>query len=338
MSFKITIQSSSQTFIATENETILEAALRQGMGLPYGCRNGACGSCKGQLVSGKIEYNDVPLTGLTEPDSESGMILFCQARPVSDITIKARQISAAGDLPLRKLPCRVIRIEKLNHDVLRLYLKLPTTERLQFLAGQYIDILMQDGKHRSFSLANAPHDDEFLELHIRHYEGGLFSEFAFNHLREKTLLRIEGPLGTFFLNEESDGPIIMVAGGTGFAPVKSIIEHVRHKQLQRQIHLYWGARSKEDLYLHELACKWAGNNSNLNYMPVLSDPHAADRWKGRTGLVHEAVLVDFTDLSGHEVYTCGPPPMVHAVRDTFLQRGLTTEYIYSDSFEFAPRK
>jgi len=338
MSFKITLQSSGQTFNATENETILEAALRQGMGLPYGCRNGACGSCKGQLVSGKIEYNNVPLTGLTEQDSKSGMTLFCQARPVSDITIKVRQISAAGDLPLRKLPCRVIRIEKLNHDVLRLYLKLPSTERLQFLAGQYIDILMQDGKHRSFSLANAPHDDEFLELHIRHYEGGLFSEFAFNHLREKTLLRIEGPLGTFFLNEEADNPIIMVAGGTGFAPVKSMIEHARHKQLQRQIHLYWGARSKEDLYLHELACEWADDISDFNYIPVLSDPKNTDHWEGCTGLVHETVLNDFADLSGYEVYTCGPPPMVHAVRKTFTEQGLAEEFIYSDSFEIAPGK
>jgi len=338
MPFKITLQSSGQTFIATRYETILESALRQGMGLPYGCRNGACGSCKGQLVSGKIEYNNVPLTGLTEQDIESGMILFCQARPVSDITINARQISAAGDLPLRKLPCRVIRIEKLNHDVLQLYLKLPASERLQFLAGQYIDILMQDGKHRSFSLANAPHDDEFLELHIRYYEGGLFSKFAFNHLREKTLLRIEGPLGTFFLNEESERPIIMVAGGTGFAPVKSIIEHARHKQLQRQIHLYWGARSKEDLYLHDLACEWADEISDFNYVPVLSEPHIDDRWKGRTGLVHEAVLADFTDLSDYEVYTCGPPPMVNIVRKTFIKQGLAEEFIYSDSFEFAPRE
>ena len=338
MSFKITVQSSGQTFTATGDETILEAALRQGMGLPYGCRNGACGSCKGQLVSGNIKYNDVSLTGLTEKDSESGMILFCQARPVSDITIKSRQISATADLPVRKLPCRVMRIEKLNHDVLRLYLKLPATERLQFLAGQYIDILMQDGKHRSFSLANAPHDDEFLELHIRHYDGGLFSELAFNHLQEKTLLRIEGPLGTFFLNEESERPIIMVAGGTGFAPVKSIIEHARHKQLQRPIHLYWGARSKKDLYLHELAREWAAQIGNLNYIPVLSDPQDVDQWKGHTGLVHEAVLSDFSDLSIYEVYTCGPPPMVQAVRDTFIRRGLDADFIYSDSFEFAPRK
>jgi CDP-4-dehydro-6-deoxyglucose reductase len=338
MSFIITLLSSGQTFIAEENETILEAALRQGMGLPYGCRNGACGSCKGQLISGQIEYNEAPLSGLTAQDVASGMVLFCQAKPVSDITIKVRQISTAGDLPLRKLPCRVIKIEKLNHDVLRLYLKLPSTECLQFLAGQYIDILMPDGKHRSYSLANAPHDDENLELHVRHYEGGLFSEFAFHHLREKTLLRIEGPLGTFFLNETSDRPIIMVAGGTGFAPVKSIIEHAKHKQLQRQIYLYWGARSKEDLYLHDLACEWTEQISGFSYVPVLSEPKGSDHWDGLTGLVHEAVLNDFSHLTGHEVYACGPPPMVHAVRDTLIERGLPEDFIYSDSFEIAPKK
>lgn len=338
MSFRITIQPGGRTFIAHEAETILEAAIRQGMGLPYGCRNGACGSCKGQLIDGKVEYTGTSMSGLTAQDMSAGMILFCQARPVTDLIIKTRQISAAGDLPVRKLPCRVIRIEKPNHDVLRLFLKLPSTERLQFLAGQYIDILMPDGKHRSYSLANAPHDDEFLELHVRHYEGGVFSEFAFHHLREKSLLRIEGPLGTFFLNESSDRPIIMVAGGTGFAPVKSIIEHAKHKQPGRQIHFYWGARSKEDLYLHDLVTSWTGEIPGFSYVPVLSDPKKPDQWRGRTGLVHEAVLEDFSDLSGYEVYACGPPPMVHAVRDTFVGRGVSEDAVYSDSFEIAPKK
>ena len=337
MSFKITLQSGARTFTAEKNETILAAALRQGLSLPYGCRNGNCGSCKGGLVSGEIKYQDVDLTGLTEQDTKSGLILFCQAVPCSDLVIAAREIKGVAELPVRKLPCRVVNIEKLNHDVLRLLLKLPATERLQFLAGQYIDILMQNGKHRSFSLANAPHADEFLELHVRHYDGGLFSEYAFHELKEKALLRIEGPLGTFFLREESNRPIIMVAGGTGFAPIKSIVEHARQKNLRREIHFYWGARTREDLYLHDLACQWAGEIRDFHYIPVLSDLHKLDHWHGRTGFVHEAALKDFPDLSGFEVYTCGPPPMVHAVRDTFMQRGLSEDFIYSDSFEFAPR-
>ena len=313
----------------------MTAALREGIGLPYGCRNGSCGSCKGRLLEGQIEYTDVPLTGITREELSGGYALFCQAKPLTDIRIETREIDAIEALSVRKLPCRVDKIEKLNHDVLRLYLKLPSSERLQFLAGQYIDILMQGGKHRSFSLANPPHDDEHLELHIRHYDGGVFSEYAFNKMKEKALLRIEGPLGSFFLREESDRPIIMVAGGTGFAPVKSIIESARHKELDREIYFYWGARSKVDLYLHELAVSWDEGMENLCYVPVLSEPHNEDQWQGRTGFVHEAVLKDFEDLSGYEVYACGPPPMVHAVVENFTRRGLSSDYIYSDSFEFA---
>jgi len=319
-----------------EGETILAAALRSGRNFPYGCRNGACGSCKGKLISGKIQYGEIPLTGITEKEREAGFALFCQARPVSDLVIEVREVIGAGDLVIRKLPCRVTKIENLSHDVMRLFLKLPATEHLQFLAGQYIDILLQNDKRRSFSLANAPHDDEFLELHIRHYDGGLFSEFAFHKMHEKTLLRIEGPLGTFFFREESDRPIIMVAGGTGFAPIKSIIEHILANNLERTIHFYWGARGRQDLYLHGLAERWANENEAIHYIPVLSGPHKEDQWQGRTGFVHEAVLNDFPDLSGYEVYTCGPPPMVRAVQNTFAERGLAQDYIYSDSFEFAP--
>ena len=335
MSFKITIEPDKKSFTAEKDETVLSAALREGIGLPYGCRNGACGTCKGKLLEGQIEYTDVPLTGITDEEKSSGYALFCQAIPCTDLRIECRQIEAVGDLVIRKLPCRVNKIEKLNHDVLRLYLKLPSSERLQFLAGQYIDILMKGNKRRSFSLANSPQDDNYLELHIRHYDGGVFSEYAFNKLREKSLLRFEGPLGSFFLREESSRPIIMIAGGTGFAPVKSIVENIQHKKLDREIHFYWGARSKADLYLHELAESWAMKMKTLRYIPVLSEPRQSDAWQGRTGLVHEAVLDDFSDLSPFEVYACGPPPMVHAVVDNFTERGLSEEFIYSDSFEFA---
>ncbi|MBI4006361.1 MAG: CDP-6-deoxy-delta-3,4-glucoseen reductase [Gammaproteobacteria bacterium] len=336
MSFTITLQSKNEIFTAREDETILAAALRSSHSFPYGCRNGACGSCKGKIISGNIQYGEIPLTGITEEEHETGFALFCQARPISDLIIEAREVAGVGDLAIRKLPSRVAKIEKLSHDVLRLFLKLPATERLQFLAGQYIDILLQNGKRRSFSLANAPYDDEFLELHIRHYDGGLFSEYAFHKMHEKSLLRIEGPLGTFFLREESDNPIIMVAGGTGFAPIKSIVEHLLGNSLKRIIYLYWGARGRQDLYLHELAKSWADQNKYIHYIPVLSEPGKDDQWQGRTGFVHNAVLSDFADLSGYEVYTCGPPPMVKAIQKTFVERGLAEDYIYSDSFEFAP--
>lgn len=337
MSFTISLQPGSQSFAADKNESVLDAALASGITLPYGCRNGACGSCKGKVIKGQFEYGDNPLTGISEEEKRSGYALFCQAQARSDMVVEARLVEHLDDIPIRKLPCRVAKIDRLNHDVLRLYLQLPRTERLQFMAGQYIDILMQGNKRRSFSLANAPHNDDYLELHVRHYEGGLFSEFAFNSLKEKALLRIEGPLGSFFLREDSDRPIIMVAGGTGFAPVKSIIEHALQAGLENPVHLYWGARTREDLYLHELAREWAAARNNFNYIPVLSEPREEDRWEGRRGLVHETVLEDFSDLSPFDVYACGPPPMVHAARDTFLELGLPEDRLYSDSFEFAPK-
>jgi len=334
MSYKITIDSSKESFPAGNNETILESALKHGHSFPYGCRNGACGSCKGKLIKGNIHYQN-EVTGISEQESEDGYALFCQAIPESDVIIEAKEIDRVGDILIRKLPCRVTEIEKLNHDVIRLYLKLPSSERLQFLAGQYIDLLLREGKKRSFSLANAPHNDDTLELHIRHYEGGLFSEYAFHELKESTLLRFEGPLGTFFLREDSERPIIMIAGGTGFAPIKGIIEHALHLGNHRPINFYWGARKEEDLYLNQLAQIWADEHDHIEYTPVLSETDKADQWQGRTGFVHEAILEDIEDLSKYEVYTCGPPPMVHAVLDSFVERGLSAEYIYSDSFEFA---
>ena len=334
MTFNIRLQQGGHVFTSREGETVLEAALRSGVVLPYGCRNGACGSCKGKLINGRIHYQDVTLTGITPEERNAGFVLLCQALPVSDLVIETRRISDAGFPPIRRLPCRVDRLEKCSDSVLRLFLKLPSSEQLHFLPGQHIDVILPDHRQRSYSLANAPHALEHLELHVRHYPGGQFSEYAFTSLKEKTLLRIEGPLGTFSLREDSDRPMIMVAGGTGFAPIKSIIEHILHRQLERKIFIYWGARTARDLYLHDLVQQWAVANANIRYLPVLSEPDKT--WSGKKGLVHAAVLLDFPDLSGYEVYTCGPPPMVHAVRETFTRHGLSSEYIYSDSFETAP--
>jgi CDP-4-dehydro-6-deoxyglucose reductase, E3 len=334
MLYKITIDSNKESFPAANNETILESALKHGHSLPYGCRNGACGSCKGKLIEGKIFYKN-EVTGLSEKESKEGYALFCQAIPESDVIIETKEIDQVGEIDVRKLPCRVTEIEQLNHDVIRLFLKLPSNEHLQFLAGQYIDLLLSEGKRRSFSLANAPHNNNNLELHVRHYTGGLFSEYAFHELKESALLRFEGPLGTFFLREDSERPMIMIAGGTGFAPIKGIIEHALHLDDKRPIHFYWGARKEEDLYLNQLAQDWANEHEHIEYTPVLSKLGDGDPWQGRTGFVHNTILEDIKDITDYEVYTCGPPPMVHAVLDSFVERGLSSEFIYSDSFEFA---
>ena len=335
MSYTVKLDKSTVLFTSQPGEAILESALRNNVLLPYGCRNGTCGTCKGRIISGVIEYPDTPLTGITEEEKHSGYALFCQAIAASDLVIAARQVNHPGEIPVRKLPCRVIMTEKLNHDVLRLQLKLPNTERLQFLAGQYVDILMEGGRRRSFSLANAPHNDEFLELHVRYYDGGKFSEFAFNSLQENTLLRIEGPLGSFCLRDDSRRPVILVAGGTGFAPAKSIIEHCIKLSRDIPVYLYWGARTRKDLYLHELPERWSDKYDWFRYIPVLSEPGKNEQWHGYTGLVHEQVLVDFDDLSPFDVYACGPPPMVEMVKTTFIKQGLPPANLYSDAFEFS---
>jgi CDP-4-dehydro-6-deoxyglucose reductase len=227
----------------------------------------------------------------------------------------------------------VEKVEKPVDDVAILYLKLPAGERLQFLAGQYIDMLMKDGKRRSFSMANAPHDDAFIQLHVRKSPHGAFSTYVFEEMRERAILRFEGPLGTFYLREDNDKPFIFVAGGTGFAPVKAQIEHLIHHGDDRPKVLYWGVRSRKDLYLPELPAAWSRQDPNFTYIPVLSDPLPEDAWQGRTGLVHQAVLDDFKDLSGYQVYACGAPAMTDVARETFVaERGLPEDEFYCDAF------
>lgn len=336
MTFNITIQPANHPFTAAAGETILEAALREGITLPYGCRNGACGACKGKVLTGSVDHGAFQPHALSEAERAAGQTLFCCAKPLSDVTIEAREISANKDVPVKTLPCRVERLEKPAPDVAILWLKLPAGERLQFLAGQYVEILLKDGKRRAFSLANAPHDDEFLQLHIRHVPGGQFTDFVFNEMQEKAILRIEGPHGSFFLREDSDKPLVLVGGGTGFAPLKAIVEHMFHHRHQRDIALYWGGRTPRDLYLAGLAQRWAAEHGNFQFVPVVSSPAPGDGWQGRTGFVHQAVLDDYGDLSGVQVYACGAPPMLAAARDSFTtQRGLPPEEFYSDAFTFA---
>lgn len=335
MSHQVVIQPSGHTFSIEAGETILDAALRQGFAFSYGCRNGACGACRGKLLAGQVSYDEGLPSAISPEQIRQGYALFCQARPLTDLTLEVREIGAAKDIVIKALPCRVDKLEQLSHDVMRLYLKLPSTERMQFLAGQYIDILLKDGRRRTFSLANAPHDDALLELHIRNVPGGDFSHHVFTEMKEKELLRIEGPFGNFFLRESSTKPIILMAGGTGFAPIKGILEHAFATGVTRPMHLYWGARTRADIYMDDLPRLWAQQYPFFRYTPVLSEPLAEDQWHDRTALVHEAILQDYPDLAGYEVYAGGAPGMVKAGAEAFAQHGLSLEDYFSDSFEFA---
>lgn len=330
MSFTVTIKDSGHQFKVEDSETILDAAIRQGVGLPYGCRNGRCGSCAADLVSGQVTYTGSPPA---LEDLEPGKCLPCQGFAHQDITIAVREAETAAEIEVKLLPCRVHAVDHLSHDVVRLLLKLPDSQRLQFRAGQYLDFLLADGRRRAFSIANAPHDDEFIELHIRHVDGGRFTDWVFNQMKERTILRIQAPLGTFTLDESSDRPMIFMGGGTGFAPLKGQIEQAFESGIDRPMHLYWGVRSKRDIYLRELPEGWARQHANFCFVPVLSEPDPD--WKGRTGWVHEAVLADVPDLSGYDLYMAGPPAMVSAGREAFLAAGMPAPQMHYDSFEYA---
>jgi CDP-4-dehydro-6-deoxyglucose reductase len=332
MPHRITIKPSNHTFeTRDDDDTVLEAALREGFVIAYGCRNGACGTCKGKVLEGTLDYGTYQEGTLTEAEKQQGFALFCQAKPITDLVIECREISAVKDIQVRTLPCRVQKMDRLAPDVMRIQLKLPANERLQFLAGQYLDILMRGGMRRSLSMANPPHSDELLELHLRNY-GGPFSDYVFNKMKEKEILRFEGPLGTFFMREESAKPIILVASGTGFAPIKAMIEHAMHKGIARPMTLYWGGRRRPDLYLDDLAQQWQRDGS-ISYVPVLSEAQDEDQWTGRTGFVHRAVMEDFPDLTGYQVYACGAPAMVEAAHKDFTAHcGLPEEEFYSDAF------
>jgi CDP-4-dehydro-6-deoxyglucose reductase len=335
MAFKITLQPSGHSFDASPDESILQSALDAGYRLHYGCRNGACGACMGKVLAGEVDHGAADDFILTTSDRAEGLALFCCARPRSDLTLEIEEDDSIHDIPVRTMPCRVQHMEQLADDVMVLTLKLPTNERLQFRAGQYIEFLLKDGKRRAFSLANAPHDDEFLQLHVRLIPGGTFTDHVFHAMKEKEILRFEGPHGNFFLREDSDKPIILLAGGTGFAPIKGVVEHALHSRLNRPMILYWGARTRRGLYLNELPERWAAEHPHIRYVPVLSDPEAADAWSGRTGLVHEAALADIADFSGYQVYACGAPAMIEAARRDFTARGLPADEFFADVFSFA---
>ena len=337
MSYQVTLKTSGKQFTVTQDETLLEAALRQGIKLPYGCKNGACGSCKGKVLEGQIRHGQHSESALSKIDETAGGILFCCSHPQTDLLIEAREVQGAGDIAIRKVPCRVNTIHKPSEDVAILRLQLPAAERFQFLAGQYLEFLLKDGQRRAYSIANAPEQEGPLELHIRHLPGGLFTDFVFAAvtpaLKEKDILRFEGPLGSFFLREDSQKPIIFVAAGTGFAPIKSIVEQMQAKKIDRPVELYWGGRRPNDLYLNDLCRTWEQTIPNFKYIPVISDGTPEDAWRGRTGFVHQAVIDDHPSLKDFQVYACGAPVMVNAARNDFSAKcHLPEEEFFADSF------
>jgi CDP-4-dehydro-6-deoxyglucose reductase len=336
MSFQVSIEPGQHSFQTQSGETILDAALRQGLTLPYGCRDGACGACRGKVLSGEIDHGKAQTHALSDDDRAAGFALFCCATAKSDLRIESKEVRSSQDIPIKTLPARIQKLTRAAPDVMIVELKLPASERLQFLAGQYIDILLKDGRRRAFSLANAPHDDACLHLHIRQVAGGQFTGQVFDTMQVRDIVRLNGPHGSFFLREDSAKPIVLVAGGTGFAPIKAIVEHAIAEGCQRPMTVYWGGRQRIDLYLMPLAEQWSAEHPQICFVPVLSESVPEERWSGRTGFVHRAVMEDFPDLSGHQVYVCGAPAMVAAARrDLIGECRLPDSEFFADSFEFS---
>ncbi|CAB9543363.1 hypothetical protein [uncultured Gammaproteobacteria bacterium] len=330
--FTIENQITGKVFRTDGDSAILEDALIHGLNFPYGCQKGFCGKCKATIIEGEVDYKgDVP-NGITPEEVADGMALLCQCYAKSDVALAVNELDSVADIEVRTLPCKVQRIERLNHDVMQLFLKIPNAESLQYLAGQYIDLIHPEFEPRAFSIASAPSNNGLIELHVRLIEGGKFTHFIFNQLREKSLLQLEGPKGDFFFREDSKKPVILMAGGTGFAPIKSIVEHAIATQLNRTLYIYWGVRDEVDLYM-DLPKQWADENDNIHFVPVLSQPNKD--WQGREGFVHKSILADFEDLTGYEVYACGSPDMVKSAAKSFVNQGMIKDNFFSDAFVFA---
>ena len=331
--FHITIEPSGRTFTTPADETILAAGMAQGINLPYGCKDGACGSCKCKKLSGSVHHGAHQSKALSEAEEAQGFVLTCCASPLSDVVLESRQVTLAGAFAIKKMPTRIKLMEKKSPDVMRLLLQMPANDSFAYHAGQYIEFLLQGGVRRSYSMASAPQlIAQGLELHIRHMPGGKFTDQVFGSMKERDILRIEGPFGSFYLRDDSDKPIILLASGTGFAPVKAIIEHLQFKGIRRPVTLYWGGRRPLDLYMGDWVQAKLAEMANLRYVPVVSNALPEDHWQGRTGFVHRAVLHDLPDLSGHQVYACGAPIVVDSARADYLAAGLPEDEFYADAF------
>lgn len=347
MAFSITLQPGNHSFPAETSETILDAALKHGHSIPFSCREGVCGMCKGRVLQGSVDHGKFVESALNAAERAAGKALFCCAKPTSNLVIERPtgfpgfsmpgapaeiDIPEVVDTIAKTISCRVENMEKLSDDVMLLCLKLPAKESMQFLAGQYINIVTEDGKQHKFPLANAPHDNKFLQLHVRNIPGSAFTQHVFTKMKKRDTVRISDAFGTFHLRKGSRKPIIFVASGTGIAAVKAIIEHSLHARMDIPMHVYWGARNRAEIYLPDFAKQLQAHGIFLTV--VLSEPAAEDQWRGRTGQVHQAVPENYSDLSGHRVYACGSPSMVESAKRDFTTRlGLPVDEFFSAPFK-----
>lgn len=329
MTHRVYLSGRDESFPVEAGETILQAGLRHHFALPFGCQSGGCASCRVRLAAGQVTHT-MPPPSLSQGELDAGYVLMCLAQPQNDVTLELHQPTNIAALRPQRWPCRVQSRQWLAHDVLGLQLKLPKGNRFEYLPGQYIDILLDGGRRRSFSIASAP-DGQFIELHIRVTPGGKFAHWAAHEMPDRQMLEFEGPLGAFYLREDSR-PIVMIAGGTGIAPLRAMLQAALPRG-NRQVQLYWGARSQRDLYLDEALRDWATRYPQFRYIPVLSEADAD--WSGETGFVHEAVSRAHPTLNGYAAYLSGPPVMVRAGKEAMITAGIDADHLFYDAFDYA---
>lgn len=335
---QIMLRPDNRVIAVRDGETLLESALRDGIDFPFECRSGGCGECKCTIVAGRVDYGSYQEDVLSTQERAEGKALACCATPLTDVVLQYVPRTAPGGIAAGRFRARVVSMDLLADDVMRVRLAPEHRATIAFRAGQYVNVVLPDGERRSFSFATAPHVGGPIELQVRLVAGGRFTTHVFTRMRVGDDIDLEGPLGSFFLREDSDKPMIFVAGATGFAPVKSMLEHAFHTGVARPMVLYWGVRSRKDLYLADLPYRWEAEHANFRFVPVLSEPRPEDHWTGRTGLVHEAILADYPDLSSQQLYACGSVAMVEAAHPAFVARGLAEDDCFSDAFRLAAHR
>ncbi|WP_025139827.1 2Fe-2S iron-sulfur cluster-binding protein [Achromobacter sp. DH1f] len=328
MAYRVHILETEQTFLVEEGESVLDAATRAAVKLPHECTFGGCGTCRVKLAAGTVTYDEFPMA-LTPEEAAQGYALACQARPQSDLSLSVPDRRAFAEP--RRLPAQVHRIAPLCDDVIHLTLALPPDTPLDYAPGQYMNVLLPDGETRSFSMASAPAGN-LVDFHVRRIPGGRYTDHWLGQAQAGAPLEIEAPLGVFSYHEEDWRPMIMLATGTGIAPIKAILESLLDNDDCPPVTLYWGMRTEADLYLRQEIESWAGRLYEFNFVPVLS--RAGADWPGRRGHVQQAVLQDHADLSEHAIYLCGAPAMVSEATTLLAERGASLDHVYADSFTF----
>lgn len=332
MSHLVLIKPSSLRLVVNEDETVLDAALREGFHFPHDCYSGICGACRGRVLEGQVCYQDAMLpSGLTSDEQAEGEALFCSAMPKTDLIIEVENVLDPLQTKLQTVSYQIMSAELLTGHVYRVMLQAMTEQPLRYRAGQYIEILCDHEMGRPFSIANAPLGEGEIELHVRYVADNPYLEEVMAAITARGQMQLRGPFGHCLYHREPALPTIFLAAGTGFAPIKAIIEQALSEGVTQPMYLYWGARTQDDLYLHELAQQWEKYIPQFHYIPVLSASLPSDHWQGRTGWVHHAALADHENFADFQVYAAGPAAMVYAAYEALQARGLKKARMYSDA-------